>query len=109
MITYDWNCKTVDTYLERDNNIDVVYNVHYRVTGTKINEGEEYSYTNIGTQELQVQNIEDFTPFNEITHEDLIAWTKSALGEDAVSQIQDSLLASVDLLITPEKRTITIE
>ena len=35
MITYDWNCKTVDAYVEQGGNDDVVYNAHWRVTGTK--------------------------------------------------------------------------
>ena len=34
MTTYNWNCKTVDCYPEQDNEADVVYNVHWIVTGT---------------------------------------------------------------------------
>ena len=46
MITYDWNCKTVDVHPQEEGETDVVYNVHWIVTGTK----EDYSATNIGTQ-----------------------------------------------------------
>ena len=35
MTTYNWNCKTVDCYPEQDNEADVVYNVHWIVTGEK--------------------------------------------------------------------------
>ena len=42
MITYNWNCKTVDAYVEEAGNDDVVYNVHWIVTGTTTEEGKEY-------------------------------------------------------------------
>ena len=32
MITYDWDCKTVDTYPKHTGESDVVCNVHWRVT-----------------------------------------------------------------------------
>ena len=33
MITYDWNCKTVDVHPQEEGETDVVYNVHWIVTG----------------------------------------------------------------------------
>ena len=30
---YNWNCKTVDVHPIEDNETDVVYNVHWIVTG----------------------------------------------------------------------------
>jgi hypothetical protein len=30
--TYTWDCKTVDTYPTHNEQTDVVYNVHWRVT-----------------------------------------------------------------------------
>ena len=34
MITYTWNCKTVDVYPLYETHTDVVYKVHWNVTGT---------------------------------------------------------------------------
>ena len=34
MVNYNWNCKTVDCYVEQAGDADVVYNVHWIVTGT---------------------------------------------------------------------------
>ena len=53
MTTFEWNCRTVDTYPTSGDNTDVVYNVHWRVTGTsdQTNEdGDAYTATSIGTQ-----------------------------------------------------------
>ena len=33
MTTYNWNCRTVDAYPQDGDNTDVVYNVHWIVTG----------------------------------------------------------------------------
>ena len=51
MITYDWNCKTVDVYPQDKEYTNVVYNVHYYVTG----EDSETAYRSdiIGTQILR--------------------------------------------------------
>jgi len=108
MITYDWNCKTVDAYVEQSGNDDVVYNVHWRVTGTTEQEGEQYSSTNIGTQQLNTADITDFIPFDEVTNEQVVAWTQSAMGEEQVTSIEESIASSIDLEINPVSITLTI-
>jgi hypothetical protein len=108
MITYDWNCKTVDAYIEQAGNDDVVYNVHWRVTGTTEQEGEQYSSTNIGTQQLNTADVTDFIPFDEVTNEQVVAWTQSAMGEEQVTSIEESIASSIDLEINPVSITLTV-
>ena len=94
MTTYDWNCKTVDCYPEQNNEADVVYNVHWIVTGTsdQLNpEGIAYSTTNIGTQTLDTSQITDFIPFDQLTNDEIVAWTKGAMGDEQVAQIEASI------------------
>jgi hypothetical protein len=33
MVTYNWNCRTVDAYVEQNEEADVIYNAHWTVTG----------------------------------------------------------------------------
>tara|TARA_R110002124_G_scaffold19280_2_gene77568 strand:- start:11100 stop:11414 length:315 start_codon:yes stop_codon:yes gene_type:complete len=103
-MTYEWNCKTVDVYTTKGENTDVVYTIHYRVEGSK----EGFSTTSIGTQSLNTDNLEGFTSFDTLKHRDLIAWTKSAMGPEKIAEIKNNLRASVDALITPITKTITI-
>ena len=56
-ITYTWDCRTVDVYPTASDaetppvtETDVVYNVHWRLTGAETVNGVDYSATNIGTQ-----------------------------------------------------------
>ncbi len=111
MTTYNWNCRTVDCHTEQNNESNVVYNVHWRVDGVsdQVDEqGNSYSAGSIGTQTLDTSNITDFTPFNELSHEDIIAWTKSAMGEEQVSSIESSIQSQIDKKITPVTVTLTI-
>lgn len=111
MTTYDWNCKTVDCYPEQNNEADVVYNVHWIVTGTsdQLNpEGIAYSATNIGTQSLDTSQITEFIPFDQLTNDEVVAWTKGAMGDEQVAQIESSIQNQIDSLITPTSVTLTI-
>ena len=108
MITYNWNCKTVDAYVEEAGNDDVVYNVHWRVTGTKEDGGEQYSSTNIGTQTLDTSEITDFIPFDQVTNEQVVAWTQAAMGAEQVAAIETSIADAINLEINPVSITLTI-
>ena len=111
MTNYNWNCKTVDCYPEQDNEADVVYNVHWIVTGTSDqvdSKGDPYSATNIGTQSLDTSQITNFIPFDQLTNDEVVAWTKGAMGDEQVAQIEASIQSQIDSLITPTSVTLTI-
>ena len=108
MITYNWNCKTVDAYVEQSGNDDVVYNVHWRVTGTKEDGGEQYSSTNIGTQTLDTSEITDFIPFDQVTNEQVVAWTQAAMGAEQVASIEANIADAIELEINPVSITLTV-
>lgn len=110
MATYSWNCRTVDVYPSHTDGeglteSNVVYNVHWRVTGT---EGE-HSATVIGTQTLETSDLSGFTAFEEVTHSDMVAWTKDALGAEKVASLESSLDAQLASLAAPTSVTMTIE
>ena len=106
MINYTWNCQTVDAYPQDGEYTDVVYNVHYRVQG----EDSETAYQSdiIGTQILSVSDITEFKPFNELTNEDVVAWCKSAMGEEQVAQIEAGIANSIEDQVNPSSVTLVI-
>ena len=103
-VTYDWNCKTVDVHPQEEGQTDVVYNVHWNVTGV---EGE-YSVTNIGTQVVPLSEGGDFIPFEDLTNEIVVEWTKEAMGEENVVNIETSIANQIQDLISPTSVTMTI-
>jgi hypothetical protein len=111
MITYNWNCKTVDAYPQDGEYADLVYNVHWIVTGVSDElkpDGTTYSATNIGTQVLDVSHVTDFIPFEDLTNEVVVEWTKGAMGEEQVASIEASIASQISSLITPTTVTLTI-
>ncbi len=107
--TYSWNCRTVDAYPTHtdENSVtesQVVYNVHWRVTGSD----ETNSATVIGTQTIETADLSTFTAFEDVTHDDMIAWTKAAMGAERVSELEASLDSQLEALATPTSVTLTI-
>lgn len=111
MINYTWNCKTVDTYPTHAGESDVVYNVHWRVTGVSDqvdSNGDPYSSTNIGTQTLNTEDLSNFTAFDTVVHSDVVGWVKAAMGEEQVNSIEESIENQINALITPISVTLTV-
>ena len=111
MVTYNWNCKTVDAYVEKDNEADVVYNVHWIVTGVSDEvdpQDNPYSATSIGTQTLDVSEITNFIPFDQVTNTEVVAWTQEAMGEEQVTNIEASIASQIESLIHPTTITLTV-
>ena len=110
--TYDWNCSTVDCYPTDGEYTDVVYNVHWIVTGTSDTldpDGNAYTATNIGTETISTSDLSSFTPFADLTNADVVAWTKAAMGADQVTALEANIQSQIDLEITPTSVTLTIE
>ena len=111
MITYNWNCKTVNARPLENGEVDVVYNVHWIVIGTSDQldpEGNAYSANNIGTQNVTWNPEGTFIPFEDLTNEIVVEWTKSAMGEEQVASIEASVASQIESLIHPTSVTLTI-
>ena len=104
MITYNWNCRTVDVHPQEEGQTDVVYNVHWTVTGAD----GDYSVTNIGTQVVPLSEGGTFIPFEDLTNEVVVEWTKEAMGEEQVASIETSIAGQIEALINPTSVTMTI-
>jgi len=112
MITYDWNCKTVDIHPQAEGETNVVYNVHWIVTGisdeldSNLN---HYSATNIGTQVVPLAPETPFIPFEDLTNEIVVGWTKDAMGADQVQAIESNIASQIAELENPSSVTLSIE
>jgi hypothetical protein len=104
MITYDWNCRTVDVHPQEEGETNVVYNVHWIITGVD----GDYSATNIGTQIVPLSEGDTFIPFEDLTNEIVVEWTKEAMGEETVASIETSIANQIQDLINPTSVTMTI-
>jgi len=97
-MTYTWNNKTVDTYPDLDGNVDVIFNVHWRLTGEDENNNVGSVY---GTQSLDTTDLSSFTAFADITEEQINGWIETAMGEDRVAELKASIDAQIEEKINP--------
>jgi hypothetical protein len=97
-MTYNWNNKTVDTYPDLDGNADVIFNVHWRLTGEDENGNVGSVY---GTQSLDTSDLSSFTAFADITEEQINGWIETAMGEDRVAELKANIDAQIEEKINP--------
>jgi hypothetical protein len=89
--TYTWDCRTVDTYTlhtsEDTDYPDVIHNVHFVVTASDgVNQVQI-----IGIQELPVSDLSGFTPFDEITNDQITQWTQAEMGTELLNEVYEKL------------------
>jgi len=113
--SYEWDCKTCDVYPEYEDEEDVVYVVHYKLTATSSEthevDGEDVPYTSgaYGTETLTLGDLSDFIPFDDLTNEDTTGWVEDTMGEDEVQELKDNLDSNIAEQITPTSETKTID
>lgn len=107
--TYEWDCKTVDTYPELGTLQDVVFNVHWRLTVKTLIGDVEYSETLIGVQSLLIDaNQSTFVEFDNLTNSLVSQWVQDAMGTENVILLKSNADAKLQEQITPPVVTRTI-
>jgi hypothetical protein len=110
-ISYSWDCRTVDCYPTKDDNSDVIYNVHWRInaTSSKLDKDDNpYSSTVYGTQVLETDDIKDFIPFADLDNATVTDWVKSVWGEDKIKSYEESLADQIADKINPPSITLEV-
>ena len=113
-ISYTWDVKTVDTYPSHtDDNSntqsDVIYNVHWRLTGeddaNNDADGNPQQGSVYGSINLDVSDLSTFTAFDSVTTSNVQGWVESALGSDKVTSLKSNIDAQISEKVTPTTET----
>ena len=93
-----WSIIQLDYAVSLDSKTNVVNNIHWDCNDTDAdgNHGRTYGSTGIPTDDLS-----SFIAYGDITEANAIAWVKAALGDDGVSDQEDSVAAQIADLKTP--------
>ena len=100
MNTYTWTISALDCKVSEDNLQDVVYTVHWRYKAT--NE-DGISAETYGAQYILPPTEEDFTPYSELTKEQVTGWIEDILD---ITAMQLALEANIELQINPINVTL---
>jgi hypothetical protein len=102
-ITYNWNFNPLECYPTESGHSDVVFNVHWQlsaITGS-------YGASSIGTQMVGPLGSGSFTPFEELTKEQVQGWVVDAMGTGSVESMYANLATQIENQITPPTINLT--
>jgi len=87
-----WIVEQMDCYPEKDGEQDVVFTVHWRCNGAD----GAYSGTNYGTQAVVIDQDAPFTPYADLTQDQVIGWVQDAMGAERVAEIEANVAAQIE-------------
>ena len=95
--TYTWAVVQMDCYPEEDGETDVVFNVHWTLTG------EEAGFTGYvyGSQGVTIDPDAPFTPYDQLTEAQVIGWVQAAMGAEQVAAYEANVAQQINDQIVP--------
>lgn len=100
MITYEWNFPAFDCKVDDNGLNKVVTTVHWTYNGT---DEDGISSGIYGAQAVGEPNPDAFTPYPELSKEQVIGWMESVMDVDAMNK---SLADQIDLIKNPIQITL---
>lgn len=98
-----WSIQNLDYYVEKDGRNKVVYKVHWTCTQTDPDTGTFVSRE--GSSHPQLDDLSNFTEFEDLTEAQLIAWVKVQLTDRLATKIENKLLEQLNAQLTPVDQT----
>lgn len=106
-ISYEWDCKTCDTYPSKSGKSNVVYNVHWKLIATdgsnNNSEGNPLTSSMYGSQPVSTSDLSSFINWSSLTNSDVQSWVETALTADTVAKMKASLDTQISRQITPKQ------
>lgn len=100
-IVYNWAVGPFDTAPSQDELTNVVKAVHWRYSA----QDGEYNTDMYGMVSLDPPSAENFTPFNNLTKQQVVEWLEAKLD---VPQMQGDLANSIERLKNPPIVTLQV-
>jgi hypothetical protein len=93
----NWTIAALEAYPQAEQQTNVVFAVHWRA---ELSEGE-VTASNYGSVGVTYVAGEPFTPFAELTQDQVVGWAKEALGAERVAEIEAGLASQLQSLLNP--------
>jgi len=95
--TYTWNVVQMDAYPELDGNQDVVFTVHWTLTG----EEAGFSGGVYGSVGVTLDEAATFTPYADLTLAQVVGWVQAALGAEQVAAYEANVAQQINDQVVP--------
>lgn len=104
-----WSIASLDRQVSLDGKADVVTGVHWQVSDSETSgSGDDeviYRGSCYGSVRLDTSNLSDFTPYDDLTEADCLAWAKTTMGDELVAKWEKSVADQIQESKTPTKGT----
>ena len=90
-ITNTWVIEQMTCYPTFESQTDVVFNVHWRVNATD----NTYNATSYGTVGVAYEAGSPYTPYADLTQDQVIGWVQAAMGAEQVASIEAGLATNI--------------
>jgi hypothetical protein len=90
-ITNTWVINALDCYPEYEGEADVVFTAHWTLNGTD----GTYAAGAYGSIGVSLDEDSNFTPFADLTEEQVIGWVQDALGEEQVAALEANVAKQI--------------
>jgi len=96
-ITNTWNIVAMNAYPQHEGETDVVFTVHWTLVGTD----GTYTGSVYGSVGVTYDSSLPFTPYAQLTQDQVIGWVKEALGEEQVANYETNVAAQIENQANP--------
>lgn len=97
-VTYTWFIEHMNCYPSSEGQQNVVFNVAWRLTGVD----GEFSNSLHGSAAIEPYKSGDpFTPYEQLTEEQVLGWVKETLGADQISEYESAIANRISSLASP--------
>jgi len=97
-ITNTWNIVAMDCKPDVNGMLDYVVTSHWTLTATD----GTYIGSVYGTASFEVDpDKPNYTPYADLTLDEVIAWTQASLGEEQVASLESNVLSQIEAQINP--------
>jgi hypothetical protein len=103
-ITNTWAVQQMDAYPEEGGETDVVFNVHWTLSGT---DGTYQGYV-YGSQGVSLNPDVPFTPYEDLTEAQVIGWVQTAMGAEQVASYEANVAQQIQDQIDPPVVTLPL-
>lgn len=96
-ITYNWNVVKMEAYPEKNGLSDVVFQIHWTLVGTD----NTHKGTAYGSCGITLDESVTYTPYNELTQEQVVGWIKDNIGAEGIAYYEGIVATQIQNQINP--------
>jgi hypothetical protein len=90
-VAYTWSVLNMDAYPQQDGFQNVVCTIHWVCNG--IDNG--LTGTSPGATGVALDPAQPFTPYNQLTQDQVLSWVFASLGEQGVANVESDVAAQI--------------